>query len=165
MQGKEQQWIPEICYEDDGDGLTSHIPFIEVPPGMEMPKVLFIFETRNTGEYEPGPEGEQMPIVDLDLHQYANMNTLRDKLAPNLYDIIRQALGLAPLAEAIPAGQKLTENIRKNVGATAPAPEPEPQVFCSSELAPDLLASIKAEIAEMDAKVATSAEAGNKQND
>ena len=25
------RWVPEICYEDDDDGLTSKIPFIEVP--------------------------------------------------------------------------------------------------------------------------------------
>ena len=147
MQEQEkQQWVPEICYEDSDDGITSHIPFIEVPPNLEMPKILFIFETRDTGEFEPGPDGEPMPIVDLDLHQYADMNTLRDRLAPALYDNIRQALGLDPLAEAIPAGQKLTQNIREKVGAEELNP-PEPAV--SQTLHPDLIASIMGELKEI----------------
>ena len=56
-----ENWIPEICYEEVEDGLTSHIPFIQVPDGEEMPGMLFVFESRDTGEVEPGPEGEEMP--------------------------------------------------------------------------------------------------------
>ena len=123
-----RQWVPEICYEDTADGLTSHIPFIEVPPGLEMPNVLFIFETRNTGEFEPGPDGAPMPIVDLDLHQYADMNKLRDRLHSSDYDKVRQALGLEPLAVAHEKGMKVTDNIRKNInpisGLTDPAGRP-----------------------------------------
>ena len=111
-----QQWVPEICYEDTEDGITSHIPFIEVPTNLEMPKILFIFETRETGEFEPDNNGDPMPIVDLELHQYADMDILRDQLAPSLYDLVRQCLELDPLAEAIPAGQKLTQNIREKLG-------------------------------------------------
>ena len=159
MQEEQRQWVPEICYEDDGEGITSHIPFIEVPPGMEMPKVLFIFETTDTGEFEPGPDGEPMPIVDLDLHQYGDMNTLRDRLAPHLYDIVRQALGLAPLEEAIPAGQKLTENIRKNVGVQTPAAPPP------LNISPELMASIKAELAQMDKERQEAEAADNDQSD
>ena len=138
-----KQWVPEICYEDSDDGITSHIPFIEVPPNLEMPKILFIFETRDTGEFEPDSDGDPMPIVDLDLHQYADMNTLRDKLTPHLYDIVRQSLGLEPLAEAIPAGQKLTKNIRDKLGV------PEPQDEKQQSLSPDLLANIQKELAAM----------------
>ena len=39
-------WIPEIVYEEAEDGLTSNIPFISVPMQEEMPKILFIFESR-----------------------------------------------------------------------------------------------------------------------
>lgn len=112
----DERWIPEICYEEVEDGLTSHIPFIEVPIGAEMPKVLFIFESRNTGETEPGLDGEEMPIVELDLHQYADMNILRDQLSTALYDEIRQALGLESLSTAMSAGTKITENIRSKLG-------------------------------------------------
>ena len=115
---EERQWVPEICYEEVEDGLTSHIPFIEVPDGIEMPRVLFVFESRNTGETEPGLDGEEVPIVELDLHQYANMNILRDQLSTNLYDIVRQALGLEPLLTAVEGGKKITENIRNKLNLT-----------------------------------------------
>ncbi len=111
----EPQWIPEICYEDDTDGITSHIPFISVPLEAEMPHVLFIFESRDTGEFEPGHDGQAIPIVDLDLHQYADMNVLRDTLPTHLYDTVRQAIGLAPLVEAVPKGVELTNKIRDNI--------------------------------------------------
>ena len=42
------KWIPEIFYEDVEDGLTSHIPFIQVPANEVMPGMLFIFESRDT---------------------------------------------------------------------------------------------------------------------
>lgn len=113
---EERPWIPEICYEESEDGLTSHIPFIEVPDESEMPKVLFIFESRDSGESEPGLDGEELPITELDLHQYANMNTLRDQLPTALYDTIRRALGLEPLLSAVEGGKKITENIRVKLG-------------------------------------------------
>jgi len=112
---EERPWIPEICYEEAEDGLTSHIPFIEVPDGSEMPKVLFIFESTNTGETEPGLDGEEVPIIELNLHQYANMNILRDQLPTSIYDTIRQALGLEPLKEAVEGGKKITENVRNKL--------------------------------------------------
>ena len=46
-------WIPEIMYEDSGEGISSHIPFIQVPLGEHMPNMLFMFESRETGEFEP----------------------------------------------------------------------------------------------------------------
>jgi len=109
---EERQWVPEICYEEVEDGLTSHIPFIEPPNDVAMPKILFIFESRSTGETEPGLDGEEVPIVELNLHQYANMNSLRDQLPQGIYDIIRLALGLESLATAVEGGKKITENIR-----------------------------------------------------
>ena len=108
-------WVPEICYEDADDGLTSKIPFIEVPISQSMPKILFIFESRETGDFEPGPLGEPMPIVDLDLHQYANMNTLRDNLSQTTYDIIRVALGLESLTTAVEKGIATTDRVRENI--------------------------------------------------
>ena len=69
-----------------------------------------------------------MPIVDLDLHQYADMNKLRDKLHSSDYDKVRQALGLEPLAVAHEKGMKVTDNIRKNIepisGLTDPLGRP-----------------------------------------
>ena len=56
-------WIPEIMYEEPSqeEGLSSNIPFIPVPNDQEMPKLLYVFESRETGEFEPGPEGEDLP--------------------------------------------------------------------------------------------------------
>lgn len=107
------KWVPEIFYEEDDEaGLASHIPFIMVPNDEEMPKMLFIFESRETGETEPGAEGEELAVTELTLHQYANTETLKKGLDAETYDQVRAVLGLQPLAQAVEAGQKITDNIR-----------------------------------------------------
>ncbi len=65
---KNTNWIPEILYEEN-----SQIPFIEVPDGEDDPERLFILLSKKTGEFEIGPSGEELPIVDLDLHQFVDM--------------------------------------------------------------------------------------------
>lgn len=112
---KNKNWIPEIYYEEEDNGMTSHIPFITVPDEEEMPKMLFIFESRETGEYEPGPDGSDLPVTQIDLHQYADMQCLKEKLDLDDYDKVRKALDLAPMKEAAAAGQKITERIRNSV--------------------------------------------------
>ena len=107
-----QNWVPEICYEEGQDGLSSHIPFIQVPEDVDMPGMLFIFESRETGEFEPGLEGEEIPVVQLDLHQYADMSVLKDGLDLETYDKVRQCLGLEPMISAVEKGRKITENVR-----------------------------------------------------
>ena len=109
------KWIPEIMYEDSEDGLSSKLPFIMVPEKEEMPKILFVFESRNTGEFEPGVEGEELPITEMNLHQYADMAILKEGLSEDLYNQVRKCLGLQPLRDAAIAGQKITSNIRKNI--------------------------------------------------
>ena len=108
-------WIPEIVYEEGDDGLSSNIPFIMVPQDQLMPKVVFIFESRETGEFEPNEEGEPVPIMEMDLHQYADMAILKNGLDQKTYDTVRKVLGLQPLREAVAAGQKITDNVRKNL--------------------------------------------------
>lgn len=92
---KSSNWIPEILYEED-NGLTQQLPFIPVPSNEEMPKLLFIFESRETGEYEPDEFGNESPIVDLDLHQYVNMNFLKSIIDTGLLNQVRTSLGLKP---------------------------------------------------------------------
>ena len=53
MSNQNNNWVPEIMYEDSQDGMTSKIPFIMVPETEIMPKILFMFESRETGEFEP----------------------------------------------------------------------------------------------------------------
>ena len=108
-------WIPEIMYEESDDGLTSNIPFIMVPQNEVMPQVVFIFESRETGEYEPNEDGDPVPIMEMDLHQYADMLILKEKLTGAEYDKVRKVLGLQPLREAAVAGKKITDNVRKNL--------------------------------------------------
>lgn len=94
MSKNKSNWIPEILYEDDPNGLTSHLPFIPVPENEEMPNMIFIFESRNTGEFEPGPTGEELPVMDLDLHQYLNLRFISKILGDESVQSLRTALGL-----------------------------------------------------------------------
>ena len=112
---QKNNWIPEIMYEEGDDGLSSNIPCIMVPQNQEMPKVVFIFESRETGELEPNEDGDPVPIMEMDLHQYADMAILKNGLDAVTYDTVRRVLGLQPLREAVAAGQKITDNVRKNL--------------------------------------------------
>ena len=111
-----RNWVPEIMYEEAGDAVwTSHIPFIPVPKEEKMPEFLFIFESRETGEVEPGPEGEDLPVTEMDLHQYADMSVLKQRLSVKDFDKVRKALGLEPVASAAKKGKKITETVRNNL--------------------------------------------------
>lgn len=113
-----KSWVPEIMYEEgDVEGMSSHIPFIPVPQGEEMPKLLYIFESIDTGEVEPGPEGEDLPVTEMELHQYADMFVLKEKLSLVEYDNVRFALGLESLTSAAAKGQKITSKIREAINS------------------------------------------------
>ncbi len=115
MAEEKNNWIPEIMYEESSGEGSSNLPFIQVPKGEEMPKLLFMFESRQTDETEPGPEGENLPVYEWDLHQYANMAVLKDSLRTELYDEVRVSLGLQPMAEAVAAGQQISQNVRNTL--------------------------------------------------
>ena len=116
---KSKQWVPEIAYEEAEGGITSSIPFITVPKDEVMPKVLFIFESRDTGEIEPGVKGEDVPVVELELHQYVDMAILKAGLKTEEYDRVRFVLGLDPLVKAAEAGKKITDKVRQTVDAVS----------------------------------------------
>ena len=78
MAEEKKNWIPEIMYEESSGEGSSNLPFIQVPQDEEMPKLLFMFESRQTEDVEPGPEGEELPVFEWDLHQYANMAVLKE---------------------------------------------------------------------------------------
>ena len=109
------KWIPEIMYEDDEGGMTSKIPFIMVPKEEQMPKLLFMFESRETGEFEPDSEGNPLPIIEMELHQYADMAKLKSGLSEDLYDQVRMCLGLESLRQSAEKGIQLTDKIRNNL--------------------------------------------------
>jgi|2_EtaG_2_1085320.scaffolds.fasta_scaffold09584_3 hypothetical protein len=110
----ESSWIPEIVYEDSEEGGSS-IPFVMVPSDEEMPNLLYIFESRETGDVEPGSDGEEVPVLQWDLHQYADMGVLKQRLDPLTFDLVRASLGLESLSSATEKGQKLTSKIRENI--------------------------------------------------
>jgi hypothetical protein len=116
MEKRKRHWTPEISYEsDDADNQLGSLPLIHVPNDEEMPRFLMIWEARNTGEFEPGPEGEDLPIVEWDLRQYAQMDVLKNSLTPEEYDRVRAVLGLKPLAEAVQKGHDISSRVRDNV--------------------------------------------------
>ena len=107
-------WIPEVMYEEELDGSSQSLPFILVPPDEEMPKFLLLWEHRQTGEIEPGPNGEELPIVEAELRQYAMMDVLKAGLTPSEYDRVREVLGLEPLKSAAKKGRAITERAVAN---------------------------------------------------
>jgi hypothetical protein len=115
MSTNQSNWIPEIVYEEIETGVSSKIPFIHVPDDVEDPPLLFLFLTRKTGEIEPGPEGEDVPVVDMTLHQYVDMQRLQEKLTADEYDRVRAAVGLETRADAARKGKSITSNIRSRV--------------------------------------------------
>ena len=108
-------WVPEIMYEDAEEGGNSHIPFIMVPEDQTMPNILFIFESKDTGEFEPGLEGNAVPVYEWDLHQYADMVILKNNLDTETYDKVRTALGLESLEIATAKGLEIGEKVRNNL--------------------------------------------------
>ena len=107
-------WIPEIVYEQTESG-TSKIPYIHLPDDATAPPVLFFLVTKKTDETEKSDEGEDVPVFDMDLTQYGNMNMIRDLLPAHLYSEVRKCLGLEQLESALNSGSKITEGVRKNL--------------------------------------------------
>ena len=110
MNKNKRAWIPEIMYEED-----SQIPFIQVPSDQPDPHILFIFVNRESGETEPSDDGGEIPVVEMDLRQYADLKILKENLDPNEYDRVRSVLGLLPLKEAEKKGKEITSSISKNL--------------------------------------------------
>lgn len=126
--------IPVILYEEDKSGKSNIIPYIEVGKEDTMPPVLFISEYKETGEFEPDPNFGSRPIVDMLIHQYIDMELLKQKLDGKTLDKIRVAIGLKPLKEAKKEGKKmmnkvfLNANLNKTKIETIPE-EKEKRVF------------------------------------
>lgn len=97
-------------YEED-----SQLPFIEVPEDQPDPSLLFIFLNRKTGETEPGSDGEELPVYEMDLRQYIDLKVLKEGLNPQEYDKVRSVLGLEPLKDAVQKGKQITNKIRENL--------------------------------------------------
>ena len=112
MNDNPRKWVPEIMYEEyEEENMSGGLPFIQVPENKEMPDILFLFGSQNTGEFEPDTEGEPQPIVEMELYQYACMQYLKEELDPVVYDQVRECLGLRPLQAAIQEGMKISKSV------------------------------------------------------
>ena len=110
-----EKWIPEIMCEENADGTSSSIPFVMVPGDEIMPKILYVFESRESDQTEPNNEGEEVPVFEWDLHQYADMNYLKTVMSEIEYDNLRFCLGLESLTDAAKKGMNITEGVRQNL--------------------------------------------------
>jgi hypothetical protein len=105
----ETKWIPEIFYQED-----SQVPFIEVPEEEEMPEKLYMFEYKKTGKYEPGPDGEDVPICDMDIHIYFQYKKAKEVLDKETLDKVRVAFGLETLDKAMEKGRRISASVSDN---------------------------------------------------
>lgn len=110
---RNSNWIPEILYEEN-----SLIPFIEVPVDEKNPALLFIFINQKTGEHEPGDDGEDLPVYNMDLRQFGDLSLLAEKLSAEDYDKVRAAFGLESRAAAAKKGSEITKKIVEKVNGT-----------------------------------------------
>lgn len=112
MTEAKRKWVPEIMYEEyEEDSISGGFPFIQIPADKEMPDIIFMFGSQETGEFEPDMEGEPQAIVEMELFQYANMQYLKESLDILTYDKVRISLGLEPLGEATQKGMAQSEKI------------------------------------------------------
>ncbi len=110
--------IPVILYEETPAGERQNpIPFIEVEQDDTMPPVLFVFEYKDTGETEPGDQGQDLPVVDQIPHQYVDMKFIQERSSPELFDQLRVVLGMKTLKEAQTEGQKILDKVFTNLQA------------------------------------------------
>ena len=116
MSIEKRMWVPEIVYEEyEGSGITDGLPFINIPNDKEMPGILFFLGTQETGEFEPGEEGEPQPIVEVEVYQFACMKYVEEKLSEDDYDKVRLALGLESKLSARAKGLKKSEEMANDI--------------------------------------------------
>ena len=60
-------------------------------------------------------EGDEVPVFEWDLHQYADMAVLKNNMTPVEYDNVRFALGLESLVFASKKGSEISQKIRNKV--------------------------------------------------
>ena len=104
------KWIPEICYQEENEGLTGGFPFIRVPKEKNMPSSIFIFESRDIKDEE-----DNDLEVEITMHMYSNMNLLKQKLDLETFNKVRLALGLEKIEEAEKKGISINEEINNKL--------------------------------------------------
>jgi hypothetical protein len=104
--------IPVLLYEEPKPGeAVNPIPYIEIEKDGEMPRVLFVSEYKETGEFEADAVHGSVAIVDMLIHKFVDMEHLKEMLDSETNDKVRVALGMKPLKEAQQAGQPILDKI------------------------------------------------------
>jgi hypothetical protein len=106
-----RNWIPEIFYEEGTDGMAGQFPFIQIPVDKDMPTMLFMLGSKETGEFTPSSNGEPEPIVEMEMYSYVNMQQLQEVMPFEDYDRLRITIGLKPLDEASRLGMQQSEKM------------------------------------------------------
>lgn len=128
--------IPLILYEEPSSEGEKGIPFpyIEIPEGKNMPPVLFIFEYKHTGEIEPDAQGRDAAVVDQIPHKYIDMEFLKEKLSPEINDMVRVSVGMKPLLLAQVEGQKILDKVFSKIpGLQVAAQKTKTEKLASNE--------------------------------
>jgi hypothetical protein len=60
-------------------------------------------------------DGEEVPVVDMELRQFVDLSVLKNGLSKEEYNKARRLLGLEDLKTASEKGKKLTDKIRTNL--------------------------------------------------
>lgn len=106
---------PVIMYEESEDGPPNPIPYIITKENDPMPPLLFIEEVFETGEHEPGAEGNPEPIVEYTMHQFINTKVIEEKLGSKDFDKFRVKMGMKPKDKAVKDGEKLLKKVEEKL--------------------------------------------------
>lgn len=125
---EKRNWIPEIYYEEGTDGMAGQFPFVQIPTDKDMPSMLFVLGSKETGDTSPSSSGEPEAIVEMEMYSYVNMQQLQKVMTFESYDQLRILIGLKPLDEATKLGVQQSEKMvtqihdqhKHNINFTAP---------------------------------------------
>lgn len=81
---------PEIMYQEDAEGITNGIPFVNVENLESIPKILFIGSAIDSED--KNEEGET--IVDFIMNSYYSSLAIKEILSEEEYKKLRLGLGL-----------------------------------------------------------------------
>lgn len=81
---------PEIFYQEDAEGITNGIPFVNVKSVDTIPQILFIGSAIESND--KNEEGEA--IVDFIMNSYYNSSAIKSVLSEEEFKKLRTGLGL-----------------------------------------------------------------------
>ena len=110
-----RNWLPELYYEEGTDGMAGQFPFVQIPNDKDMPSMLFVLGSRETGDTAPSSTGEPEPIVEMEMFSYVNMQQLEEVMSFEAYDELRVIIGLKPIDEAKKLGMKKSEKMANQI--------------------------------------------------